>query len=183
MAASEHGSTSRLIELARQGNDDAKWQLWSRYLKFLYVVAHGVVHNMRSGEADTDDVVQDAAVRFFETDMLRNVQDRTHFRNYMRRLVHGKGIDQLRRKEARPAIPLADDLEQAPSGPDVKDFFFTDMHDLLNALPLTLHETALAYMEHGNERDTVEVMGITRHEFRNRKAAIREIWSKKLGEE
>ena len=78
---------------------------------------------------------------------------------------------------AKPAAP------QVATAGDVQDFVLSDLRDLLNALPLTLHETALAFMESGNERDTADALGITRHEVRNRLDSIRQIWSGKLGEE
>ena len=46
---------------------------------------------------------------------------------------------------------------------------------LLNTLPLRLHNRALAFMEHGNERDAANALGITRHALRTGLDNIRRI--------
>jgi DNA-directed RNA polymerase specialized sigma24 family protein len=182
MADSTRGTTMRLIDLANKGDIDAKGQLWERYRKLLYAMAHDIPTEEPSGAADTSDVVAEAAVRFLAADVLEGIKDRDHFKNLLRQIVQGKKIDMIRREEARPAQPLADDSGLAPVGPVVQDFILIDLRDLLNNLPLSLHETAVAYMECGNEREAAEELKITRHEFRNRLVRIRGIWAKALGE-
>src|SRR5262245_35139325 len=106
MAESEHGSVTRMIDLARQGDVDAKVRLWERYRKLLYAMAHDSPEDgPRSGAVDTSDVVAEAAFRFFEADLLQHVQDRKHLQNWLRQLVRGKKIDLARREAARPTTP------------------------------------------------------------------------------
>ncbi len=184
MASSERDSVTEMIDRARQGDVDAQVQLWERYRKLLYAMARdGSDDDLRSGATDTSDIVAEVGLRFFTADLLANIQDRHHFKNWLRQLVRGKKIDLARREAARPAVPLADDSGAAPSGPGLQDFVLVDLRDLINALPLTLHEAALAYMELGNERDAAAALKITRDEFRNRMASIRVLWSQSLGED
>jgi hypothetical protein len=100
------GSVTRMIDLARQGDADAKLQLWLRYRKLLYAMARdGSDDDQRSGAADTSDVVAEAGRRYFSADLLDHIRDRKHFQNWLRQLVHGKRTDQARRETARPTVP------------------------------------------------------------------------------
>jgi hypothetical protein len=79
MADSDRGSVTRMLDLARQGNVDAKVQLWERYLRLLYAMAYDVMDDEhRSGAQGTSDVVAEAGVRFFTSSLLENVRDREH---------------------------------------------------------------------------------------------------------
>lgn len=178
MSESHSSAVTHQIKLAAQGDYDAKTWLWERYRKLLYAMAHDHQDNdSRTGAADTSDIVAEVGVRFTGNDLFAHVRDREHFQALLRHVVRGKAIDQIRREMARPADELGDDSQVAPA---VQDYQLAEMNDLLDQLPLILHETALTMLEWGNEREAAEKLRITRHELRNRLEQIRDIWSKHL---
>ena len=180
MSDSAPGSVTQMLGRAKQGDAEAKRELWERYVKLLYAMARdGTDDDHRSGTADTSDVVHEVAVRFLAAD-LDKIADRKHFQNWLRQVVRGKRIDLIRRESARPAGALGDDSAAAPADEHV-GFLNAEMNDLLESLPLTLYDTALTYLECGNEREAAERLGISRHELRHRLEQIGTALKRHLG--
>lgn len=177
MSESEHGSVTHNIHLARGGDGDAKAWLWERYRRLLYTMAQDHSNDdTRSGANDTSDVVAEVGVRMSQDNLFAGVKDRKHFKYRLQEVISGKAIDQIRRANVRKADEFDDDAK----GKEDIGFLNAEMNDILETLPLTLHKTAIAQMEHDNERDAADALGITRHELRQRLEQIREHLEKHL---
>jgi RNA polymerase sigma factor (sigma-70 family) len=171
--------TNRIRNAAEGDRGAAAW-LWERHRQLLYAMARDHRHDeSRSGAVDTSDVVAETGVRFAEDSFFAGVKDHVHFRARLRQVIRGKAIDFRRQQALRHTEELHDDAHASSSAGI--GFLNAEMNDLLEQLPLTLHKTALVFMERGNEREAAEHLDISRHELRIRLDQIRDELSKLLG--
>ena len=104
-------STSRLLDRARTGDQEAMDQLFRRYLKPLQRWAGGRLPGWARDLADTDDIVQDTLVQTFKT--IDGFEPRRvgAFQAYLRQAVLNRIRDELRRKRRQPEMTDLDGLE------------------------------------------------------------------------
>jgi RNA polymerase sigma-70 factor (ECF subfamily) len=110
-------STLRLIERARQGDNDALDRLFARHLKPLQRWASGRLPRWARDLADTDDLVQDVLIR-----TLRRVEDfepagTGSLQAYLRRAVLNRLRDELRRKGRQPPTVDLETLSATSQSP------------------------------------------------------------------
>lgn len=107
-----------LVDRAARGDRDAKRLLFERFREAAYVVAFRV-----TGRAeDALDVVQDAFIRAFES--LGDFQRDASFKTWLLRIVTNRGLDLLRARKVRLAVPIDGDEDESrpqPAGPEEGD--------------------------------------------------------------
>lgn len=96
-------STRQLIDLAKQGDDQALEVLFRRYLTPLRRWARGRLPNWARGMVDTDDLVQESLLGSLRT-MAGFVPEQSGaFQSYLREALRNRLRDELRRAGRRPS--------------------------------------------------------------------------------
>ncbi len=112
-------SEVRLLQRARDGDRDARRELFEQHREIAYRVALRVTNRPE----DALDVVQDAFIRAF--DRLGTFNRESGFRTWFLRIVTNRALDLIRARKVRLAVPLdSSDDDPAPavsSGPAPPD--------------------------------------------------------------
>ena len=128
-------STAALLELAREGDDQARDRLLSRFLPILQRWAHGRLPGYARDLLETDDLVQVTLLRAL--DRLKEFEPRREgaFLAYLRRILINQLRDEIRRVSRRPT---KESLSRAPmKGGN------SPLEDLVGRETLEKFETAL----------------------------------------
>jgi RNA polymerase sigma-70 factor (ECF subfamily) len=97
-----------LVERASDGDPDARRELFERYRDQAYRVAFRVTGN---GD-DALDVVQDSFIKAFES--LGEFQRDAGFKTWLLRIVTNRGLDHLRWRKVRLAVPIDGTNDEGP---------------------------------------------------------------------
>jgi RNA polymerase sigma-70 factor (ECF subfamily) len=95
-----NNSEMRLVELAAQGEREARRELFERHRDAAYRVALRVTGRPE----DALDVVQDSFIKAFER--LGDFQQAAGFKTWLLRIVTNRALDLLRARKVRLAVPL-----------------------------------------------------------------------------
>jgi RNA polymerase sigma-70 factor (ECF subfamily) len=101
----------RRVGRAANGDREARRELFELHRDAAYCVAARLVGN----EADALDVVQDAFIKAFEG--LSSFRHGASFKTWLLRIVNNTGLDHLRARNIRKALPLDDEEGAAPAEP------------------------------------------------------------------
>ena len=112
---SESESTSRLIDRARSGDQDAVERLFTRHVKPLQRWASGRLPQWARGIADTDDLVQETLLQTFKRLEAFEPRGVGALRAYLRQAILNRIRDELRRKGREPEATDLDALELDPA--------------------------------------------------------------------
>jgi len=112
---SESESTSRLIDRARSGDQDAVERLFTRHVKPLQRWASGRLPQWARGIADTDDLVQETLLQTFKRLEAFEPRGVGALRAYLRQAILNRIRDELRRKGREPEATDLDGLELDPA--------------------------------------------------------------------
>ena len=104
-------TTFHLIELARQGDQDALDRLFAQHLKPLRRWAQGRLPLWARDLADTDDLVQDVLTQTFKRLDAFEIRGVGALRAYLRQAVTNRIRDELRRKGRHPESTDLDGIE------------------------------------------------------------------------
>lgn len=111
----ESESTSRLIDRARSGDQDAVERLFTRHVKPLQRWASGRLPQWARGIADTDDLVQETLLQTFKRLEAFEPRGVGALRAYLRQAILNRIRDELRRKGREPEATDLDALELDPA--------------------------------------------------------------------
>jgi RNA polymerase sigma-70 factor (ECF subfamily) len=104
-------STSRLIDRARSGDQEALDRLFARYVKPLRRWASGRLPQWARDLADTDDLVQETLLQTFKKIEGFEARGVGALNAYLRQAMMNRIRDELRRKRRRPDATGLDGLE------------------------------------------------------------------------
>lgn len=151
---------ARLVERAREGDEDAFEQLVRRHLRAAYLAAFAVV-----GErADAEDVCQDAFITALER--LDECRNPGKFAAWLLRIVKNRAHSHRRYLDVRRAAPLKDDLQAPGAGSSpVRAAERAELRDELQVsltmLPEVQREVLLLHdLEGWRHREIAELLGI-----------------------
>lgn len=106
-------SEMRLVELAAEGEREARRELFERHREAAYRVALRVTGRPE----DALDVVQDSFIKAFER--LGDFQQTAGFKTWLLRIVTNRALDLLRARKVRLAVPLDGDDDEPRFEPAV----------------------------------------------------------------
>ena len=134
-AKPDQESTAALLELAREGDDQARDRLLSRFLPILQRWAHGRLPGYARDLLETDDLVQMTLLRAL--DRLKDFEPRREgaFLAYLRRILINQLRDEIRRVSRRP---VKESISKAP--PDGRS---SPLEELVGRETLEKYEKAL----------------------------------------
>jgi len=112
MSSEDLDSTSRLIDRARSGDQDALERLFERHLKPLQRFARGRLPRWARDLTDTDDLVQETLLQTFKRIDGFDNRGVGALNAYLRQAVMNRIRDELRRKGRRPEMTDLDGIEQ-----------------------------------------------------------------------
>jgi RNA polymerase sigma-70 factor (ECF subfamily) len=105
-------STSKLIDRARSGDQEALDRLFARYVKPLRQWARGRLPQWARDLADTDDLVQETLLQTFKRIEGFDARGVGALNAYLRQALMNRIRDELRRKRRRPDATGLDGLER-----------------------------------------------------------------------
>lgn len=114
-------TTVALLARAREGDQAAVEQLFSRHLKPLQRFARGRLPGWARDLADTDDLVQDALLQTFKKMEGFESRHPGALQAYLRQAVLNRLRDELRRRARAPGRVDLDDAEREPGGSLVEE--------------------------------------------------------------
>lgn len=129
-------TTTRLLELARNGDDHAIEELYHRYLKPLRRWAKGRLPRWARGVVDTDDLVQESLLGSLRTLPGFAPTGPGGFNGYLHQAIRNRLRDELRRARVRPAAG------EPPS--DIADLRSSPVEEAIGREMLERYEAALA---------------------------------------
>lgn len=132
-------STRALIQRGRAGDRSAWDRVFGRVMKRLRVWAHGRVPASSRGEAETHDVVQDAALGMWHRLDQLDFRKPGDLEAYARQAVINRLRDQARRGLARPLI--------MPIDPGVIDDVPSALDRVLDAEAMARYQTAFSALD------------------------------------
>ncbi len=106
-------SELRLVDLAAEGDREARRELFERYREPAYRVALRITGRPE----DALDAVQDGFIRAFER--LGDFQREAGFQTWLLRIVTNRSLDLLRARKVRLAVPLDGEDDDSRLGPVV----------------------------------------------------------------
>lgn len=144
-------SVERLVERARGGDAAAFAALVREFDPML----RGLAFNLLGDRELMDDVLQEAYLRAFRA--LGSFDGRSQVGTWLYRIVHNASVDELRRRERRPWLPLTEaTLEEEPSLADEPGERLARATELRAALAALSHE----------ERAVVWLVDAQGHDYR-----------------
>ena len=142
--ASESESTIDLLRLARSGDNAALGRLFARYMAPLKRWAHGRLPHWARDLRDTDDLVQESVLQTLkQVHRFEPTRDGA-FHAYLRKALHNRLIDEIRRVTRAPHDALTDQPDAAPS----------PIEEAIGRETLERYEQALARL-HPHEREAI----------------------------
>jgi RNA polymerase sigma-70 factor (ECF subfamily) len=158
-------SDTELIEMIIRGRTDALSELYDRYGKLVYSIAYRVVSDAATAEEVTLDVFQ----RVWERASLYTAS-KASVSTWLSSMAHHRGIDHLRRAQARPVevnaespdmeLPLSSDEDDGPERQTEIGIERARVRAALEKIPKEQREVLyLAYFEGLTQREIVERLG------------------------
>ena len=114
-------NTESLIRSAQEGNADAAQDLMKRYLERLRRWAHGRLPRHVRGHMDTEDVVQETALKTLRLLDGFQSQGPAAFQGYIRRALNNQLRDQYRVARERPEVEEFESADHAAAADPQRD--------------------------------------------------------------
>jgi RNA polymerase sigma factor (sigma-70 family) len=145
-------STQELLHRARSGDDGALERLFQRYMPALKRWAHGRLPRWARDLRDTEDLVQESVLQTLKQISRFEPQRDGAFYAYLRRALHNRLLDEIRRVKRVPRDPLDENYPDSSPSP-VEQVVGKDMVARYEAALTTLkpeeREAVLARIELG----------------------------------
>lgn len=157
---------------------EAFWALVQPHDRSLRALAYRLV-----GDRDLmDDVLQEAYLRAFRA--LPSLRGAEAVGSWLYRIVYNASMDQLRRRQRTPQVPLEDAPDRPDPGPDPADVAAgrRDLAAALQALPPDMRAAALLVDAEGlSYEEAGAIMGVPKGTVASRLSRAREVLRRSLG--
>jgi RNA polymerase sigma-70 factor (ECF subfamily) len=157
---------------------DAFWAMVQPHDRALRALAYRLV-----GDRDLmDDVLQDAYLRAFRA--LPSLRGREAVGSWLYRIVYNASMDQLRRRQRAPHVPLEEAADPAEPAPDPAEVaaWRRDLAAALATLPADMRAAVLLVDAEGlSYEEAGAIMGVPKGTVASRLSRAREVLRRSLG--
>ena len=167
---------AELIDLCRQGDREAHYEVYKLYSKSMYNIGYRIVNNQEEAE----DVLQEAFISAFRS--LNLYRGEASFGSWLKRIVINKAINVLKtRKMERLSEDENFDVEEEIAvDPEEFSYSIQEVKRAIESLPDGYRSVLSLYLLEGYDHSEIaEIMGISestsKSQFNRSKKKLREI--------
>ncbi|SHF31543.1 RNA polymerase sigma-70 factor, ECF subfamily [Mariniphaga anaerophila] len=168
----------KLIDLCREGNQKAQFQLYKLYYRSMYSVSLRIVND----DAEAEDVMQEAFLKAFKK--MDTYKGEVSFGAWLKKIVVNSSLDHLKKKRAQlvemdESVNALPEENEAPGEVDV-----AQIQKAIRSLPDGYRTVLSLYLIEGYDHDEIsQILGVSnsasRTQYSRAKNKLRELLKEK----